>query len=164
MKEKSLFEQKGIGYTEYNGVLIPNVVMPKSKNYQLGKFGKLHKKWLKENHKSIYTIKLMKGELDSYIADVDKRATEMYDNLVKQLAEKEGITEQLKANDMITWVKAMNNISNRSREIVCNKIVYYVNWFMSENHCVLAHVLRRLLIVYLLVLLCLYHKFNSIFM
>ena len=51
----------------------------------------------------------------------------MYDNLVKQLAEKEGITEQLKANDMITWVKAMNNISNRSREIVCNKIVYYVN-------------------------------------
>lgn len=127
MKEKSLFEQKGIGYTEYNGVLIPNVVMPKSKNYQLGKFGKLHNKWLKENHKSIYTIKLMKGELDSYIADVDKRATEMYDNLVKQLAEKEGITEQLKANDMITWVKAMNNISNRSREIVCNKIVYYVN-------------------------------------
>lgn len=88
MKEKSLFEQKGIGYTEYNGVLIPNVVMPKSKNYQLGKFGKLHKKWLKENHKSIYTIKLMIGELDSYIADVDKRATEMYDNLVKQLAEK----------------------------------------------------------------------------
>lgn len=107
--------------------LIPNVVMPKSKNYQRGKFGKLHKKWLKGNHKSIYTIKLIKGELDSYIADVDKRATEMYDNLVKQLAEKEGITEQLKANDMITWVKAMNNISNRSRGIVCNKIVYYVN-------------------------------------
>ena len=83
MKEKSLFEQKGIGYTEYNGVLIPNLIMPKSCDYQIGRFGVMHKKWLKENHKSIYTIKLMKGELDSYIIDVDKRATEMYNNLVK---------------------------------------------------------------------------------
>lgn len=123
MKEKSLFEQKGIGYTEYNGVLIPNVVMPKAKNYQLGRFGRMHKRWLKENHKSIYTVKLMKGELDSYIADVDKRATEMYDNLVKQLAEKEGITEQLKANDMMAWVQVMNNISNRAREIIYNDII-----------------------------------------
>lgn len=123
MKEKSLFEQKGIGYTEYNGVLIPNVVMPKAKNYQLGRFGRMHKRWLKENHKSIYTVKLMKGELDSYITDVDKIATEIYDNLVKQIAEKEGITEQLKANDMMAWVQAMNNISNRAREIIYNDII-----------------------------------------
>lgn len=124
MKEKSLFEQKGIGYTEYNGVLIPNIVMTKYCNYQIGRFGVIHKKWLKENHKSIYTVKLMKGELDSYIADVDERATEMYDNLVKQLAEKEGITEQLKANDMMAWVQAMNNISNRAKEIVCNSLIF----------------------------------------
>ena len=124
MKEKSLFEQKGIGYTEYNGVLIPNVVMPKHCHYPIGRFGVMNKKWLKENHKSIYTIKLMKGELDSYIADVDKRATEMYDNLVKQLAEKEDITEQLKANDMMAWVQAMNNISNRANENVKDIINY----------------------------------------
>ena len=123
MKEKSLFEQKDISYTEQNGVLIPNVVMPKRCDYQIGRFGVMHKKWLKENHKSIYTIKLMKGELDCYIADVDKRATEIYDNLVKQLAEKEGITEQLKANDMMAWVQAMNNISNRAREIIYNDII-----------------------------------------
>lgn len=127
MKEKSLFEQKGIGYTEYNGVLIPNVIIPKRCDYQIGRFGMMHKKWLKENHKSIYTVKLMTGELDSYIVDVDKRATEMYDNLVKQLAEKEGITEQLKADDMMAWVQAMNNISNRSKEIVCKNIVCCIN-------------------------------------
>ena len=124
MKEKSLFEQKGIGYTEYNGVLIPNVVMPKAKNYQLGRFGKMHKQWLKENHKSIYTVKLMKGELDSYITDIDKIATELCDNLVKELAEKEGITEQLKADDMMDWVQAMNNILNRAREIINEKNIY----------------------------------------
>lgn len=126
MKEKSLFEQESIDYTEYNGVLIPNVVLPKAENYQFGRFGKMHKRWLKENHKSIYTIKLMKGELDSYIADVDKRATEMYDNLVKQLAEKECITEQLKADDMMAWVQAMNNITNRANEVVYNNIIYFI--------------------------------------
>ena len=127
MKEKSLFEQKGIGYSEYNRVLIPNIVMTKNCNYQIGRFGVIHKKWLKENHKSIYTVKLMKCELDSYIADVDKRATEMYDNLVKQLAEKEGVTEQLKAVDMMAWVQVMNNISNRAKEIVYNDIVYCID-------------------------------------
>ena len=124
MKEKSLFEQKGIGYTEYNGVLIPNVVMPKTKNYQLGRFGKMHKCWLKENHKSIYTARLMSGNLDSYLKDVDNQAQNMYDNLVKQFAEQEGITEQLKASDMMAWVQAMNNISNRAREVVIHNIVY----------------------------------------
>ena len=101
--------------------------MTKNCNYQIGRFGVIHKKWLKENHKSIYTVKLMKCELDSYIADVDKRATEMYDNLVKQLAEKKGVTEQIKAVDMMAWVQVMNNISNRAKEIVYNDIVYCID-------------------------------------
>lgn len=126
MKEKSLFEQKEIGYSECNSVYIPNVVLQILDDYQIGRFGLIHKKWLKENHRNIYTAKLIKGELDEYILNVDKRATEMYDNLIKQLAKKEGVTEQLKATDMLAWVQTMNNISNRAREIVYNKIIYNV--------------------------------------
>ena len=126
MKEKSLFEQKGISYTDCKGVYIPNVVLPIQYDYQISRFGLMHKKWLKENHRNIYTAKLIKGELDKYILNVDKRATEMYDNLVKQLAKKEGVTEQLKATDMLAWVQTMNNISNRAREIVYNEIIYNV--------------------------------------
>ncbi len=126
MKEKSLFEQKGISYTECDGVYIPNVVLPIRDEYQIGRFGLMHKKWLKENHRNIYTAKLMKGELDKYIMDVDARAKEIYDNLVTQLAEQEGVTEQLKKTDMLAWVQAMNNISNRAREFVYNEIIYNV--------------------------------------
>ena len=127
MKEKSLFEQKGISYTDCNGVYIPNVVLPIQYDYQIGRFGLMHKKWLKENHRNIYTAKLLKGELDKYILDVDTRAKEMYDTLIKQFAELEGITEQLKATNMLAWVQAMNNISNRASEIVCNDIIYCIN-------------------------------------
>lgn len=127
MKEKSLFEQKEIGYTDCNGVYIPNLVLPRQYDYQIGRFGLVHKRWLKENHKSIYTAKLIKGELDKYIMDVDVRAKEMYDNLIKQIAQQEGITEQLKATDMLEWVQAMNNISNRARENVYNEIIYCIN-------------------------------------
>ena len=127
MKEKSLFEQKEIGYTDCNGVDIPNLVLPRQYDYQIGRFGLMHKKWLKENHRNIYTAKLIKGELDKYIMDVDTRAKEMYNDLVTQLAEQEGITEQFKATDILAWVQAMNNISNRAREIVYNEIIHNIN-------------------------------------
>lgn len=122
MKEKLLFEQKEIGYTDCNGVYIPNLVLPRQYDYQIGRFGLVHKRWLKENHRSIYTAQIIKGELDKYLMDVDTRAKEMYNDLVTQLAGQEGITEQLKATDMLAWVQAMNNISNRAREIVYNFI------------------------------------------
>lgn len=127
MKEKSLFEQKGIGYTECDGVYIPNVVLPIRDEYQIGRFGLMHKRWLKENHISIYTAQIIKGELDKYLMDVDTRAKEMYNDLVTQLAEQEGVTEQLKATNMLEWVQAMNNISNRAIEIVYNEIIYSIN-------------------------------------
>ena len=84
----------------------------------------MHKQWLKENHKSIYTAKLMSGEFDSYLKDIDNQAQNMYDSLVKKLVEQEGVTEQLKANDMMAWVQAMNNISNRAKGIVYNDIIF----------------------------------------
>lgn len=127
MKEKLLFEQKEICYTDCNGVYIPNLVLPRQYDYQIGRFGLVHKRWLKENHRSIYTAQIIKGELDKYLMDVDTRAKEMYNDLVTQLAEQEGVTEQLKATDMLEWVQAMNNISNRAREIVYNEIIHSIN-------------------------------------
>lgn len=127
MKNCITDERTNISYTLVGDVYLPNLVVPKAKTFQLGRFGKMHKQWLKENHKSIYTAKLMSGELDSYLNDIDIQARNMYDSLIKQLAEQGGITEQLKANDMMTWVQAMNNISNRAKEIVNDKIIFALN-------------------------------------
>lgn len=116
-------ERTNISYTLVGDVYLPNLVMPRNKNYQLGRFGRMHKQWLKENHKSVYTAKLMSGDLDSYLKDVDIRASEIYDSLVNQLAQQEVVTEQLKAKDMMVLVQTMNNISSRSKEIVYNEII-----------------------------------------
>lgn len=124
MKKCITDERTNISYTLVGDVYLPNLVMPRNKNYQLDRFARMHKQWLKENHKSIYTAKLMSGNLDTYLKDIDNQAQNTYDTLVKQLAEREGLTEQLKASDMMAWVQAMNNISNRAREIVCNQIIY----------------------------------------
>ena len=115
-----------ITYTEIKGIYYPNLAVITT-NYHIGKWGKLHKRWLKDNHKSIYTSKLMSGNLDTYLKDIDNQAQNMYDTLVKQLAEREGVTEQLKASDMMAWVQAINNIENQVREIICNDIIYCIN-------------------------------------
>ena len=124
MKNCITNERTNISYTLVGDVYLPNLVVPKAKTFQLGRFGKMHKQWLKKNHKSIYTAKLMSGELDSYLKDIDNQAQNMYDSLVKKLVEQEGVTEQLKANDMMAWVQAMNNISNRARNVVNQIIVF----------------------------------------
>lgn len=125
MKNCITDERTNISYTLVGDVYLPNLVMPKAKTFHLGRFGKMHKQWLKENHKSIYTAKLMSGELDSYLKDIDNQAQKMYDNLVKQFVEQEGVTEQLKANDMMAWVQAMNNIKNRIREMVLGEMIFH---------------------------------------
>ncbi len=122
MKNCITDERTNISYTLVGDVYLPNLVMQKTK-FQLGRFGKMHKQWLRENHKSIYTAKLMSGELDSYLKEIDNQAQNMYETLVKQLAEQEGITEQLKADDIMAWVQAMNNISNRAKEITISTVI-----------------------------------------
>lgn len=116
-------EKTGIDYTLVGDVYLPNLVSTDT-NYQIGIWGKRHKKYLKENHKLMYFNLLTQGKLNSYLHDVDVRAKKMYDNLVTQLAEQEGITEQLKAENQMLWVQAMNNISNCAREIVYNETIY----------------------------------------
>lgn len=113
----------GISYTLVGDVYIPNLVSTDT-NYEIGFWGRKHKAYIKRYKPAVYTTLLTQCKLNSYLHDVDVRTTEMYDTLVKQLAEQENITESLKATDMLAWIRAMNNISNRVREIVYKKIVY----------------------------------------
>ena len=122
MKKNYTDEKTGMDYTLVGGVYLPNLVSTDT-NYPIGIWGQRHKEYLKENHKLMYYNLLTQGKLNSYLHDVDVRAKNMYENLVKQIAEQEGITEQLKATDMMAWVQAMNNIANRAREIICNEII-----------------------------------------
>lgn len=123
MKKYITDENTGISYTLVGDVYIPNLVSTDT-NYEICYWGRKHKEYIKQYKPAFYTTLLTQCELNSYLHDVDVRATEMYDTLVKQLAKQEGVTEKLKATDMLAWVQAINNISNRVREIVYKKIVY----------------------------------------
>lgn len=125
MKKNYTDEKIGIDYTLVGDVYLPNLVSADT-NYPIGIWGQRHKEYLKENHKLRYYNLLTQGKLNSYLHDVDVRAKEMYDTLIKQLAENEGITEQLKAENQMFWVQRMNNIANRAREIVNIEIIYTV--------------------------------------
>ena len=87
-------------------------------------WGRKHLRYIKEYRPVLHTTMLLCGKLNSHLAEIDNRATEMFDQLIKQLAEKEGITEQLKATDQMAWVGEMNNIRNRAAEIVNTEIIY----------------------------------------
>lgn len=125
MKKNYIDEKTGIDYTLVGDVYLPNLVSADT-NYPIGIWGQRHKEYLKENHKLMYYNLLTQGKLNSYLHDVDVRAKEMYDTLIKQLAENEGITEQLKAENQMFWVQRMNNIANSAREIVNIEIIYTV--------------------------------------
>lgn len=123
MKNCITDERTGISYTLVGDVYIPNLVSTDTR-YEIGRWGKQHKEYIKQNKPVFYSMLTTQCKLNSYLHDIDVRASEMYDNLVKQLAEQEGVTEQLKANDMMAWVQAMNNISNCAKEIVYNDIIF----------------------------------------
>ena len=123
MKKNYTDEKTGINYTLVGDVYLPNLVSADT-NYPIGIWGQRHKEYLKENHKLRYYNLLTSGKLNSYLHDVDARAKKMYDNLVKQLAEQEGITEQLKADNQMDWVGRMNNSRSRATEIVNTELIY----------------------------------------
>lgn len=123
MKKYITDEKTGINYTLVGEVYIPNLISTDT-NYVIGMWGQRHADYLKKHKKSHYTTLLTTGQLNSYLHNIDVQAQEIYDRLIKQLADKQGVTEQLKANDMMAWVGAMNNIANQAREIVCSEIIY----------------------------------------
>ena len=110
-------------YTLVGDVYLPNLISTDT-NYEIGIWGQRHRDYLKQYHRVRYYNLLTSDKLNSYLHDIDVRAKEMYDRLVNQLAEKQGITEQLKADNQMLWVQKMNNIANQAREIVFDDIIY----------------------------------------
>lgn len=113
-----------ITYTMQGDYLLPNLTLPEQKNKEIGIWGQRHKRYLLNHHKVRYYNLLTSCKLVNYFADIDEQAENMYQLLVKQLAEKEGVTEQLKAENPILWVQQMKNIQNRAREIVNAELIY----------------------------------------
>ena len=113
-----------ITYTQQGDFLLPDLKLPEQPKVEIGIFGKRHLRYLERNRKILYTNMLTKGKLTAYLADIDEQAENMFDQLVRQLAEREGVTEQLKANNQMLWVKKMNSIRNRAEEIVKHELIY----------------------------------------
>lgn len=121
---KSIFEEMDGTYHEENGYLIPDLTLPTEEEKPIGIWGQRHLRYIKEHKRLFYVNLLTSGGLNSYLADINEQAEELFFRLVKQLAEKEGITEELKSISQIAWVGAMNNIRARAREIVHADIIY----------------------------------------
>lgn len=122
--EKSLFEQMGGTYTQVGDYLLPNLILPEQQDQPLGVWGQRHARYLKQHHKIIYMNLLTSGKLNGYLVDIENQAENLFLQLIKQLAESENITEELKAKDQMEWVAQMNNVCNRAREIVNSKLIF----------------------------------------
>ncbi len=120
---KSLFEQMGGTYSQQGDYLIPHITLPKEENQPIGIWGQRRLRYLKQHRKVLYTNLLTSGKLNSHLAEIDKQAEDMFFRMVKQLAEKEGVTEKLKAENQMEWVGRMNNIRNRATEIVNTELI-----------------------------------------
>lgn len=114
-----------IEYTKVGDYYLPNLVAPENmKNFEIGKYGKLRLRYLKEHKKAEYTILLMDNELQKHLMEIDKISTERFELLMKQFAEKENITEELKVKDQLKWVGLMNNIKHSAEEIILKELIY----------------------------------------
>lgn len=116
---------KKITYREVNGYMIPNLILPPEEaKVRLGKWGVLHKDYILKHKKVTVAIMTAEGKFWQYLAEVDKQAEEMYDLLIEQMKDAEGVTEQLKADNQMLWVQRMGNIEARAREVVCEEVIF----------------------------------------
>lgn len=124
---KTIFEEMGGTYTRVGDYYLPDLKLSEEeKQTNIGVWGQRHRRYLKEHHRSTYTTLFTNGKLNSYLADIDRQAEAMFLRLVKQMAEAEGVTEQLKADNQMEWVCRMNNIRNKAMEIVNSELIYRV--------------------------------------
>ena len=124
---KTIFEQMGGTYSQFGDYLLPNLSLPtEEKQANIGVWGMRHQRFLKENNRVLYANLMTSGKLVTYLDDIERQATTMFLRLVKELAEKENVTEELKATDQMLWVQKMNNIRNRATEIVNAELIYTV--------------------------------------
>ena len=122
--KQTVFEQMNGTYTQQGDYPIPCLTLHDEEKVKIGLWVQRHLRHLKQSHKVLYYNLLTSGKLNSHIAEIDKQANDMFFRLVKELAEKENITEELKSNDQMLWVQKMNNIRNRVTEIVNKEIIY----------------------------------------
>lgn len=123
----TIFEQMGGTYTQAGDYILPDLLpAEEEKEVNIGVWAMRHKRYLKENHKVRYHNLLTSGKLNLYLADIEQQAQNLFLRLVKELAEKENVTEKLKSTDMMLWVQKMNNIHNSATEIVNERIIYNI--------------------------------------
>lgn len=123
--EKQIYDEKnGLWYELRGDYYYPLLTLPKEEHKLVGVWGQRHGRYLKEHKRAVYTSLLTSGELNNYLADIDRQAQDMFLRLVEQMAEREGVTEKLKAEDQMRWVGLMNNIADRAREIVNTDLIY----------------------------------------
>ncbi|MGN1050935.1 MAG: TnpV protein [Acutalibacteraceae bacterium] len=120
---KSIFEQSGGTYTMQGAYRLPNLTLPTKDDRPIGVWGQRRLRYLKQHHKVLYYNLLTSGKLHSHLADIEEQAQAHFSRLVKEYAEKEGVTEQLKAADQMAWVRRMNHISSQVREIVNQEVI-----------------------------------------
>lgn len=121
----TIFEKQGGTYTQVGDYMLPDL-LPAEEETQanIGVWGMRHKRFLKENHRVLYASLMTSGKLVTYLDDIEQQATDMFLRLVKELAEKENVNEELKSTDMMLWVQKMNNIRNRATEIVNDEVIF----------------------------------------
>ena len=122
--KKSIYEQYGGTYTQVGDYLLPNLIIDEDEQQFIGKYGRMRKRYLKENRPILFSNLLLSGKLDQHLTEIDRACVERMDLLTRQMAPQEGVTESLKATDQMEWVRRMNSIQNRAEEIVLNELVY----------------------------------------
>ena len=123
--DKYIYDEKnGLWYELQGNYYLPCLKLPKEESRHIGVWGQRHLRYLKQHRKVLYSELLISGKLNDYLADLNEQAEEMFSRLVKQLAEKEGVTEVLKAENQMLWVQKMNNIRNAAMEVVSNDLIY----------------------------------------
>ncbi len=121
---KSMFEQMGGAYTMQGDYHLPNLLPPTEEERPIGVWGRRRLRYLKEHHKVLYYNLLTSGKLYDHLANIEDQAQTLFSRLVKEYSEKEGVTEQLKATDQMTWVQKMTNIRERVIEIIYSDVVF----------------------------------------
>lgn len=123
--DKYIYDEKnGLWYELQGDCYLPCLKLPKEESRHIGIWGQRHLRYLKQHRKGLYSELLTSGKLNSYLADIDRQAEEMFPRLVKELAEKEGVTEALKAENLMLWVQKMNSIRSAAMEVVSNDLIY----------------------------------------
>ena len=122
--QKSIFEQCGGTYTQVGDYLLPDLIIGEDEQQHVGKYGRMRKRYLKEHRPVLITNLLLSGKLDQHLTEIDRACTERMELLTRQMADRDAVTEALKAADQMEWVRRMNNIQNRAEEIVLNELVY----------------------------------------